>query len=436
MEPTSSLIESCFPKILWHFLPSAIMASNCCLTLFLSAPTDLEFATWGNSLKQEHARAQEVLHREGLHLAEKFVFMEVNNYSADELADIIRELGAVPPKEGQSGFIATWRDGMGRLYEGQPQSSYLANWLLTLETTQLYKFLSGPGPRKSFWAQENVRVIGYFRDVNVRDPKSQFGDFMKVAKRYHLDIEFAAIIDRGSAKAFKLKYPGDIVIVKPQEAPIYWSAQASEFHKAQKASINKRFEDPSQIVLPIDTTEEDADDENVREPLWNVNDLNEFIKMHQKPLWNEISVPTMFKHWFSTKPKALFIFPSPEARTRHEPTVQGLNAFKNLAKNYARQLGLEFLAADASVFTQLPVALRLQPSELPAFTLFIDSKEMDQHVMTVLPNETPKEVQHKMRVFIDAYVQEINLKNHLSGMNEINARHSQPEDENVSKEEL
>lgn len=393
---------------------------------------DLEYATWGNSLKQEHARAQEVLHREGLHLAEKFVFMEVNNYNSDELAEIIRELGAVPPKEGQSGFIATWRDGMGRLYEGQPQSSYLANWLLTLETTELYKLLTGPGPRKSFWAQENVRVIGYFRDVNVRDSKSQFGDFMKVAKRYHLDIEFAAITDRGSAKAFKLRYPGDVVIVKPQEAPIYWSSHASEFLDAHS---NKRVEDPSKIVQ-LNSADEDADEDNLNEILWTVNDLNEFVKEHQKPLWNEISVPTMFKHWFSTKPKALFIYANPEARTRHEPTSQGILAFKHLAKTYARQTGLEFLAADASIFTQLPIALHLQTSELPAFTLFFDSKEMDQHVMTVLPDETPKEVQHKMKVFIDSYLQEMQIRQHLDVNDIINGRRNTAEDENVSKEEL
>lgn len=364
-----------------------------------------------------------------MHLAEKFIFLEVNNYNADDLASIIAELGTMPPKDGHSGFIATWRDGMGRLYEGQPQSSYIANWLLTLETTQLSKFLSGSGPRKAFVAQENVRVIGYFRDVNVGDPKSQFGDFIKVAKRYQLDIEFASIIDRSSAKALKLKYPGDIVILKPQENPIVWSSEAAEFYRS------KELRDGTSSDAAAEVDEDEEGEDNGKQVLWTVKDLNEFIKIHQKPLWSEIMVPTMFKHWFSTHPKAVFVYPNVEARSRHEPTSQGFLAFKTLAKQYARQVGVEFLAADASVFSQLPVAIKVPVPELPAFTLFSDSKEIDKHVLKIMPNESPKEVQHKMKSFLEAYLNEMDQDNAESASKTHGAHDSEhhPEED---KEEL
>jgi len=351
------------------------------------------------------------MQREAPQVAHRFKFLEVSDYTESDLSEIIDEMGAVPPYKGRSGFIAVWRDGGARLYEGQPQSMYLANWLLTLETSALFKSIQTKSARKAFQHQDNVRVLGYFKHLDAAaDP--QFATFLEVAKRFHLDIEFAAVSDMPTAKFFKLKNPGDVAIMKPSEPALVWS-QSAELSLGEDASgtSQSRLEVATHHISESSTsteavttaqTAEEEDEDAVK--MWNYDTLNKWIQRNKKALWTEIKVPSMFSHWFSTLPKVLLVVPNRGSLSRSEFVSHAFSNFKTLSKQYARNLGLEFLLLDASIFTQVPQALEISQEELPAFVPFRDSKSISNHVLKIDPNDSAKESYTRMKSFLDDYL--------------------------------
>lgn len=368
---------------------------------------DPEFATWGNSLKHEHARAKEVMVREGRHLAAKFEFVEVSSYTMGDLQKVIKVMGAVPPKNGMSGFIAVWRDGAARLYTGQPQSEFLANWLLTLETSLLVRHLNTKALRKAFQTQENVRVVGYFKQAGEGATDFQFTLFERVAKRYHLDIEFAAVTDRASAKFFKLMNFGDIAILKPMETHI-WSRDARDFYeilrKSGESPESDRLQDKKDPKKAQGDDEEDDEEEEIEVPEWTRSDLDQWIRLHQKPFWAEIQVASLFQYWFSPLPKVLIVGKDKQAFSRHHTTSVAFSNFKTLSKQYSRDAGMEFLSLDAQVFSQIPPSIKVTPEELPAMVAFIDARHLGDNVLKINPEDSPSEMLQNMKNFLDKYI--------------------------------
>ena len=361
----------------------------------------MEYATWSNSLRLELSRAKDVMQREAPTVVHRFKFVEVSDYTDTDLQEIIEEMGSVPPYNGKSGFMAVWRDGGARLYEGQPQSMYLANWLLTLETSILFKPIQSKAARKSFQHQENVRVIGYFKNLDAH-VDTQFATFLEVSKRFHLDIEFAAVNDLPTAKFFKLRHIGDVAILKPSEPSIIWSQSAHSMADTDSHHSTINNSDDNEAYYAGDD-DEDGDDEAPK--LWTYASLNKWIQHNKKALWSEIKVPSMFSHWFSSRPKVLLVVPNRDSLARSNVVSHAFNNFKSLAKQYARSMGLEFLLLDASIFTQVPQALEISLEELPAFVPFKDSKNISDHVLKLDPSDSTKESYAKMKSFLENYVQ-------------------------------
>lgn len=371
----------------------------------------MEYATWSNSLRLELSRVRDVMQREAVHLAHRFRFVEVSDYTESDLEEIIEEMGTVPPYKGRSGFLAVWRDGGARLYEGQPQSMYLANWLLTLDTTLLYKPIQSKSARKSFHHQESVRVVGYFKQLNEK-VDALFANYLEVAKRFHLDIEFAAVNDLPTAKFFKLRHIGDVAILKPSEPSLVWS-QTAHFEESHDSGTSKgdnsgdtsrlSSESPEEETNHSQSAEDDEEDDSPK--LWTYASLNKWIQRNKKPLWSEIKVASMFSYWFSTLPKVLLVVPNRDSLTRSEVVAHAFNNFKSLAKQYARSTGLEFLLLDASIFTQIPQALEITVEDLPAFVPFKDSKTISQHVLKIDRADSAKESYAKMKSYLDDYIQ-------------------------------
>lgn len=335
-------------------------------------------------MKLETARARELFLREAPHVAHNFRFLEVVDFSEADVLAIIEEMGAAPPHNGRSGFTALWRDGAARLYEGQPQAVYLANWLGSLETSELYRPIVGKTARKHLASQDNVRVIGYFSDFR----GSRFETFLRVAKHFQLDIEFAATTEATSAKFFKLRYPGDVAILKPSELPIVWSRVQAE-----------------QAILEDDESDDGEEDEaSDKLPEWNYESLDQFVQKNRKALWSEIQITSMFSHWFSTNPKILLVVYSREALTTNPCTATSFTNWKNLAKSYARTVGLEFLLVDASIFSNVPEAIQVSKEELPVVVAFRDSKKISEHIFRIDKDDSPKEAFQKMKAFLDEYL--------------------------------
>jgi hypothetical protein len=329
----------------------------------------------------------------------------VTDFTSEDVAKVVEEMGQQPPHDGRSGFTAVWRDGAVRLYQGQPQAMYLANWLLTLETTVLLKPITTKSARKALMAQENVRVVGYFKS---QDPTADpdLAVFERVAKHYHLDIEFSVVTDAAFAKYFKLKYKGDVTILKPSERQIIWSSPST----FQTNNLSNSSDGAEQAGAP-DVEDEDLDDQDSVQS-WTYETLDQWVRQNRKALWSEISVPSMYSNWFSTFPKVLYVVPSKDGLAHSEPVVKGFSAFKSLSKQYARNVGLEFLLVDASVFTQIPQALEISTEDLPALVAFKESKRIAEHVLKLPKEEASKELYQTLKDFIDGYLKTIASEQH------------------------
>lgn len=364
-----------------------ILANPYVIAVFASS--DVEYATWSHSLRIETGRAKELFSREAPHVADQFRFVEVVDFTPEDVSAIIEEMGATPPHGGRSGFTAMWRDGSARLYEGQPQALYLANWLGALETTALFKPLGNKQSRKAFSAQENVRVVGYFESET--DPL--FKTFLRVAKHFQLDIEFAAVFEPLAAKFFKLKHIGDVAILKPSEPAMIWSQQHASASNSEATS---------------EENNEDGDEEEDEDTptMWTYETLDKFVQRNRKAVWSEIQITSMFSHWFSVNPKILLVIPNREILTRSESAANSFTNWKALAKQLAKTVGLEFLLLDASIFNNVPDAIQVPIEDLPAVVAFRDSKRIAEHVHRISKDDGAKESLTKMRAFLDAYLHE------------------------------